>query len=768
MRIDPALEIAVAGEHRPGHQVALDDGVGDRLGQRPGIADAGGAAIADEIEAELIEILVEAGILQIVGDHLGARRQRGLHPGLHGEALLHRIARHQPCPQHDAGIGGVGTAGDRGDHHGAVLELVVRAAHRDQALVALAAEGLGQRLAEALRHLRQRHPVLRPLRPGEAGLDRGHVELQGIGEDRIRGFLVTPHALGLGVFLHQGDAVGLAAGRLQEADGLAVDREEAAGGAVFRRHVGDGGAIGQRQFVEAGAVEFDELVDHALLAQHLGDGQHQIGRGGAFLHLAGQLEADDFRDQHRDRLAEHGGLGLDATHAPAQHGEAVHHGGVAVGADQRIGIGDGLARDLLALQHRCRLLRRPDHLGEILQVDLMADAGAGRHDAEIVEGGLAPAQEGVALAVALVFELDVLLEGAGTGEEIHHHRVVDHQVDRRERVDLLRIAAELHHGAAHGGEIDHRRNAGEILHQHPGRAIGDLAVRALVLQPFGGRLDVVQGDRAPVLIAQQVLHQDLHRERQAGQVAQGLLGGLEAEIVVGPAPDLQRLPGFKAVQSRGHVAISPRFGVPGRDISARARCDSIFDLIGGHFREGFRRRPDLGADRPIRFHTARMPRVSIAWPVAASEGNPGNRQKSKRNLHLGLHRSGPVQAPSPYHNLATIRSYSSHRDLRTCIEQSSSPLFARGGRPTFAMPQNAPATIVSRQSRRSGLGTRPKRLRCATPERRAEAGPRRRASIPSPRSAASALLFPRRFGHRPRRLRAVTAGSAAGKMPGKS
>jgi hypothetical protein len=30
------------------------------------------------------------------------------------------------------------------------------------------------------------------------------------------------------------------------------------------------------------AVEFDELADHALLAQHLGDGQHEVGGGDAF------------------------------------------------------------------------------------------------------------------------------------------------------------------------------------------------------------------------------------------------------------------------------------------------------------------------------------------------------------------------------------------------------------------------------------------------------------------------------------------------------
>jgi hypothetical protein len=88
---------------------------------------------------------------------------------------------------------------------------------------------------------------------------------------------------------------------------------------------------------EAGAEELDELLDDALLAQHLGDAQHQVGGGGAFGQLAGELEADDLGHEHVHGLAEHDGLGLDAAHAPAQHAQAVDHGGVAVGADQRVG-----------------------------------------------------------------------------------------------------------------------------------------------------------------------------------------------------------------------------------------------------------------------------------------------------------------------------------------------------------------------------------------------------------------------------------------------
>ncbi len=163
------------------------------------------------------------------------------------------------------------------------------------------------------------------------------------------------------------NALRVAAGGLQIGKGLAVHGEEAAGCAIFGGHVGDGSGILKAEVVEAGAVEFHELADHALLAQHLGDAQHKVGRGDAFIQLAGQLEADDFRNQHGNRLAEHGRFRLDAADAPAQNGKAIDHGGVGISAHQRVRIGDGFAVFFLD----------PDRLGQIFEVHLMADAGAG-------------------------------------------------------------------------------------------------------------------------------------------------------------------------------------------------------------------------------------------------------------------------------------------------------------------------------------------------------------------------------------------------------
>ena len=106
----------------------------------------------------------------------------------------------------------------------------------------------------------------------------------------------------------------------------------------------------------------------------------------------------------------------------------------------------------------------------------MADAGAGRHHVEIIERTLRPFQELVALLVLPVFLVDVLLERLIVAEEGHRHRVIDDEIDRNLRIDLLGIAAERLHGVAHGGEIDHRRHAGEVLHQHARRAEGEFVL----------------------------------------------------------------------------------------------------------------------------------------------------------------------------------------------------------------------------------------------------------------------------------------------------
>ena len=224
------------------------------------------------------------------------------------------------------------------------------------------------------------------------------------------------------------------------------------------------------------AEVLDELPDDAGLAQDLGHREHEVGRGRALGQRAVEPEADDLRHEHRDRLAEHRRLGLDPADAPAEHAEPVDHRRVRVGADDRVGI--RLAVALL------------DHAGEELEVDLVADARVRRHRLEVREGALAPAEEGVALAVAAELELGVPLDREPGREVVDLHRVVDHELDRDQRVDLLRVAAEVGHRGAHRGQVDDGRHAGEVLQEDAGGVVVDLLRRLRGGVPAGDRLDV--------------------------------------------------------------------------------------------------------------------------------------------------------------------------------------------------------------------------------------------------------------------------------------
>ena len=236
-------------------------------------------------------------------------------------------------------------------------------------------------------------------RAGDGAADGGQVESQVAGIFSA-GQVVGPQALGVSVGFDAGDQLGAAAGEAQVSEGLLVDGKERGGGAEFGRHVGDRCPVGERQRAGAGAAEFEDGTDHALAAQILGQGQHEVGGLHAGLARTREFDADDLRQAHPDRPPEHHRFGLDAADAPAEHAEGVDHGGVAVGADQ--GVGEGEA--VLGVDHR----------REFLKVDLVQDAVA-RHDhVHVVEGALRPGHEGEALGVAARFVGHVLGEGVGT------------------------------------------------------------------------------------------------------------------------------------------------------------------------------------------------------------------------------------------------------------------------------------------------------------------------------------------------------------------
>src|SRR5258707_7234490 len=95
--------------------------------------------------------------------------------------------------------------------------------------------------------------------------------------------------------------------------------------------------------------------------------------------------------------------------------------------------------------------------------------------------------------------------------------MVDHQIDGDERIRLLRIGAQLGEGVAHGGQVHHAGDAGEVLQQHAGGTEVDL-LRGRGGVPLCDVLDVGAFNGEAVLEAQQVFEQNLDRIRDAREL----------------------------------------------------------------------------------------------------------------------------------------------------------------------------------------------------------------------------------------------------------
>ncbi len=101
--------------------------------------------------------------------------------------------------------------------------------------------------------------------------------------------------------------------------------------------------------------------------------------------------------------------------------------------------------------------------------------------------------------------------------------MVDDEFHRDEGIDLLGVAAQRDDRVSHRREVDDRGHAGEVLHEHSSGREGDLArvlagrlaVRRGGLGPARERLDVLGAHLDPVLVAQEILEQDLDRKGKA-------------------------------------------------------------------------------------------------------------------------------------------------------------------------------------------------------------------------------------------------------------
>ena len=209
-----------------------------------------------------------------------------------------------------------------------------------------------------------------------------------------------PQALFLAVCLNQGDLLFATAGELEVVKRHVVNREDRCGGTEFGAHVTDGGTVSQRNSGHTFTVELYELSNHTVLTEHVGNSQNDVGCSHTGRNLTGELETYNTWDQHGNWLTQHCCFGFNTTYTPTEDTQTVHHGGVGVGTNEGVRV---------CTLHTVNLAGH-DNASQVLDVDLVDDTHARRYDLEVVECGLTPAQELVAFAVALVFDVHVAFD----------------------------------------------------------------------------------------------------------------------------------------------------------------------------------------------------------------------------------------------------------------------------------------------------------------------------------------------------------------------
>ncbi len=92
--------------------------------------------------------------------------------------------------------------------------------------------------------------------------------------------------------------------------------------------------------------------------------------------------------------------------------------------------------------------------------------------------------------------------------------MVDDEIYRLQGIDLIGVASHFDHRVTHDGEIHNARNASEVLQKHTSRHEGNFLVRGGFCVPADERFDILSSHDSPILVAQQILEENLQRNRE--------------------------------------------------------------------------------------------------------------------------------------------------------------------------------------------------------------------------------------------------------------
>mmetsp|Transcript_57347 Transcript_57347/g.123093 ORF Transcript_57347/g.123093 Transcript_57347/m.123093 type:complete len:325 (-) Transcript_57347:48-1022(-) len=278
-----------------------------------------------------------------------------------------------------------------------------------------------------------------------------------------------------------------------------INRKQPTSRPILRAHIRHCHPVRHRQRRRPLPVELNELAHAIVLAQELGHRQHHVRGGDPWGQAALEVDPDDLGEHQAHGLAEHGGLGLDASHAPGHDAYAVYHRGVAVRPHAPIRVGDPVAHG--------------DHLCDLLAVHLVHNACSRRHHRTTTEALLCPLQELEPLLVPLKLDLHILRQSIRGAGYIHNHGVVNHKVHPAQRVHSLGVAASGFHRIPHRAEVNKNRDSRQILQDNAGRKPVEIRLPCCVLVVQDG-LNIPLSHRNTVAVANGRLQKkpDAHRQ----------------------------------------------------------------------------------------------------------------------------------------------------------------------------------------------------------------------------------------------------------------
>ncbi len=221
---------------------------------------------------------------------------------------------------------------------------------------------------------------------------------------------------------------------------------------------------------------------------------------------------------------------------------------------------------------------------QVLEVDLVHDAGARGHGAEVLEGALGELEQLVALTVPVILQRHVEGQRTIAAEKVHLHRVIDHQVARHQRVDPVGISLHAHDRVTHRRQVHHTGNASEVLQHDPRWHEGDLTAGRVHRLPRHDVPDMLLRDDAMPGKAKRILQQDTDGEGEPVQSAQPLLFELRQPVDDGVlAVHREGAARTEGIWSGGHRdACAGRGGsTVDRDFEDNTRADTLREREDG-------------------------------------------------------------------------------------------------------------------------------------------------------------------------------------------